>query len=249
MAKPIDSSNKKIAILIPAYNEEKYIHKVIKNCLKYKLDIIVINDGCTDNTSKIVKSIPEPDNCRIMLLEHAHNLGKGQALKTGFRYIINNSYKGVITIDADGQHSTNEIINFLNAVEKDDPDIIVGSRFQNTKNMPFDRVFANTSSSWIISLIAGKKIEDVQSGFRYISSRALKNIKLETNNFDTESEILLKASWKGYKIKNIPISTIYHKNFTSYFHPIKDTIKFFQLIFKSLLWKIDYRRKAPLKKA
>jgi len=244
LAKPIDNLNKKIAILIPAYNEEKYIHKVIKDCLKYKFDVIVVNDGCTDNTPEIVKSIPEPDDCRIILLEHPYNLGKGQALKTGFHYAVDNNYRGVITIDADGQHSADEIINFLDTVEKDDPDIIVGSRFQNIKDMPFDRVFANTSSSWIISLIAGRKIEDVQSGFRYISSRVLKSTKLETKNFDTESEILLKASWKGYKIKNIPISTIYHKSFTSYFHPVKDTIKFFQLVFKSLLWKINYRRKA-----
>lgn len=242
MNKSTHDINKKIAILIPAYNEEKYIEGVIKNCLKYEMDIIVVDDGSTDSTPRIVKSIPAPQNFKIILIQHPHNRGKGESLKTGFKYAVSNNYHGVITIDADGQHDVNEITNFLSTIEKENPDIIVGSRFHNTKGMPFDRLFTNYFTSWIISLIAGRKIEDVQSGFRYINSRVLKSINLETKNFDTEPEILLKASWTGYKIKNIPISTIYHKHFTSYVNPVKDTVKFFKLIFKSLVWKKNYRK-------
>lgn len=240
MFKTMDSLNRKIAILIPAYNEAKYIKDVVNNCSKYELDIIVVNDGSTDNTSEIIKSIPNPEKSSITLLGHSFNRGKGQSLKTGFDYAVANNYEGVITIDADGQHKVSEISNFLQTLEKNNPDIIVGSRFKNIKGMPFIRLATNYFTSWIISLIAGNKIEDVQSGFRYINSKVLKNIEVKTKNFDAEPELLVKASWSGYKIINTPISTIYHKTFTSYVNPIKDTIKFIKLVFNCLLIKKRY---------
>ena len=232
-------TDNKIAILIPAYNEEKYIDNVIKNCLKYSLDIIVIDDGSTDDTLKIIMSIPEPKNFKIIPIRHPVNKGKGQSLKTGFKYILSNNYSGVITLDADGQHDTGEIKNFFKVVEEENPDLIIGNRLGNTRSMPFIRLATNVFTSWIISNIAGRKVSDVQCGFRYISSKALKKIRLETKNFDTEPEIIIKASWLGYKIKNISISTIYHKDFISYVNPVKDTIKFFRLVFNSFKWKKD----------
>jgi len=235
-------NNSGIAILIPAYNEEKYIGAVIKGCLGYNLDIIVVDDGSVDNTIKIIESIKAPENLKIIPIKHIVNKGKGQSLKTGFSHIIKNNYSGVITIDADGQHDTREIENFLKVIEKEKPDLVIGNRLDNTKNMPFVRLATNVFTSWIISNIAGRKINDVQSGFRYISARVLKNIKLETRNFDTEPEIVIKASWLGYNIKNIPISTIYHKDFVSYVNPITDTIKFFKLVFNSLKWKRRFKK-------
>ena len=240
------NNNTRIAILIPAYNEEKYIKGVIEDCLKYRLDIIIVDDGSTDNTLEAVKSIPVPKNFKIIPLRHAVNKGKGQSLKTGFSYIIKNNYTGVITIDADGQHKTSEIKNFLKVIEKENPDLIIGDRLGNTKNMPFIRLATNVFTSWVISNIAGIRVSDVQSGFRYISTKALKNIKLETKNFDTEPEIIIKASWLGYNIKNIPISTIYHKNFVSKVNPFKDTIKFFKLVFNSFRWKRRLYKKGGL---
>jgi len=236
-------NNSGIAILIPAYNEEKYIGAVIKGCLGYNLDIIVIDDGSVDNTIKIIESIKAPENLKIIPIKHIVNKGKGQSLKTGFSHIIKNNYSGVITIDADGQHDTREIENFLKVIEKEKPDLIIGNRLDNTKNMPFVRLATNVFTSWIISNIAGRKISDVQSGFRYISTKVLRNIKLETRNFDTEPEIVIKASWLYYNIKNIPITTIYHKDFVSHVNPITDTIKFFKLVFNSLKWKRKFRKK------
>ncbi len=246
-----ENNHAKISILIPAYNEEKYIEKVIKSCFKYGLDIIIVDDGSTDDTLKVVKSIPAPKNLKIIPIRHMVNKGKGQSLKTGFRYVARNNYSGVITIDADGQHNTDEIKNFLKSAEKEKPDLIIGNRLGNTRNMPFIRLATNVFTSWIISSIAGKKVSDVQSGFRYISSRVLKNIKLETSNFDTEPELIIKSGWFGYNIKNIPISTIYHKNSISYVNPITDTIKFFKLVFNSFRWKRKFYRKdnSPPRKA
>lgn len=232
----------KICILIPAYNEEKYIAGVLNECHNCGYDVLVIDDGSTDSTVTKIKETVTDKNLKINLIEHGINKGKGEALKSGFNFAVSRNYSGVITMDADGQHKVSEIADFLEIIRKESPDIIVGSRFNNTKGMPFIRLATNFLTSWLISSIAGKKINDVQSGFRYISSEVLKNINLETKNFDTEPELLLKAGWMNYKIKNIPISTIYHKDFVSHVHPGKDTIKFFKLIFKSMGWKRKFRR-------
>ena len=238
-----DSFN--IAILIPSYNEGKRIGDVIKKCFTYNLDIIILNDGSTDNTSEVLKEFETQENKKVIIITHPANKGKGEALKTGFDYVVSNNYSGVITIDADGQHDTREINDFLAEVSKNDPDLIVGSRFNNTKGMPFIRRFVNYFTSWIVSSIAGKKIEDVQSGYRFIKTNVLKNIKLETKNFDTESEILLKAGWFNYKITNIPIRTIYYLDeFKSHVNPVKDTIKFFKLVLKSVKWKRSFFKEA-----
>jgi len=233
---------KKPAILIPAYNEGKYIKDVILECRKYGNDIIVVDDGSTDDTREILKGLTDLSGPNVILIEHEVNKGKGEALKTGFQCALQNEYCGVVTIDADGQHKVSEIANFLNALETNNPDVIVGNRLNDTKGMPFIRLATNLFTSWLISVIAGKRISDVQSGFRYLGHNVLKNIKLETKNFDTEPEMLLRASWMDYKIMNIPISTIYHKNFVSHVNPFKDTLKFFKLVFKSIGWKRSFKR-------
>jgi len=228
---------KKIALLIPAYNEEKHIDKVIKNCAIYHMDIIVVDDGSIDKTNDIIKRIKASGQYQLIILKHKKNQGKGAALQTGFKYIIEKKYKGVITLDADAQHETLEINDFLTQIRKEQPDLIIGSRLQNHQGMPRIRFLTNLFTSWTISLFAGKRIDDTQSGFRYISSHLLKNIELRTKNFDTESEIILKAAWLGLKIKNIPISTIYHPDAVSKVNPFIDAFKFFKLISKSLVWR------------
>ncbi|MDD3777701.1 MAG: glycosyltransferase family 2 protein [Actinomycetota bacterium] len=228
---------KDIALLIPAYNEQKYIEGVIKSCAAYKMDIIIIDDGSQDNTVDVVESTDESRKGQVILLKHETNKGKGRSLLTGFEYILKHGYQGVITLDADGQHDVMEIPNFIKKIELDHPDIIVGNRLDQTGDMPFIRLATNVFTSWLISQIGGKKIKDVQCGYRYINSKVLQQVKIETANFDTEPEILLKASWLGFNIQNIPIKTIYHQDFTSYVNPVTDTIKFFKLVFRSLKQK------------
>jgi glycosyltransferase involved in cell wall biosynthesis len=245
----LETDSSKVAILIPSFNEGKRIGNVIKKCFNCNLDIIIINDGSTDNTTEVLKEFETPKNKKVIIITHPTNKGKGEALKTGFDYVVNNNYSGVITIDADGQHDVREINDFLTEINKNDPDLIVGSRFGNTKGMPFIRRFVNYFTSWIISGIAGKKIEDVQSGYRFIKTIVLKNIKLETKNFDTEPEILLKAGWFNFKITNIPIKTIYYLDeFKSHVDPVKDTIKFFKLVFISIKWKRSFFKEAKINK-
>ena len=234
------TEKEKIAIIVPAYNEEKYIGSVIKDCAIYDMNIIIIDDGSSDSTSKKVKSLIPSLGGRLKLIAHPKNKGKGQALISGFDYIVKNGYKGAITLDADGQHDTDEIADFIKVIKSKDPDLIIGDRLGNKKGMPFVRLIANIFTSWIITMIAGKKVNDVQSGYRYLKTEALKKIRLKTSNFDTEPEIVMRAGWHNMKIINIPIKTIYHKDFISYINPVKDTIKFFKLVFNSLRWKREF---------
>ena len=115
---------KKIAILIPAYNEEKYIAKVIKKCLPFKLDIIIVNDGSTDKTLEKIKSIKAKQN-KITLLSHKRNQGKGKSLQNGFNYALKHNYQGIITLDGDDQHEVKEINYFLKEIEKDYFDLVI----------------------------------------------------------------------------------------------------------------------------
>ncbi len=202
---PKETEEIKLALLIPAYNEEKYIEGVIENSSKYEMDMIIIDDGSIDSTASIVESLIPAYSPYLKLIRHAGNLGKGQALITGFDYIKENNYSGVITLDADGQHDTREIINFLELIKKEDPDLIIGDRLDNTAGMPFIRLATNIFTSWVISKIAGKKVSDVQSGYRYLKTKSLKKIKLKTKNFDTEPEIIFRAGWHDMKILNISI--------------------------------------------
>ncbi len=234
----------KIALLIPAYNEEKHIEGVIESSSKYGIDIIIIDDGSSDRTASVVKSLIPVYRPLLKLISHPQNLGKGQALITGFDYIKENDYTGVITLDADGQHDTREIMDFLDVVRRVDPDLVIGNRLGDTAGMPFIRLATNVFTSWIISKIAGKKISDVQSGYRYLKVDALRKIKLKTRNFDTEPEIILRAGWLDMNILNVPIKTIYHDDFVSYVNPVTDTIKFFKLVLNSLKWRREFRKQS-----
>lgn len=232
-----------IAILLPAYNEEKNIARVIKSCAPYQLDMIVVDDGSKDQTATVVKKLKQSSKQHLIFLQHPKNKGKGAALNTGFQYVVKKGYSGVITLDADNQHDAKEIKKFLKMIEREKSDLIIGSRFQNHQGMPFIRLITNYTTSWVISWLAGKKVEDVQSGFRYISSKVIKNIELRTRNFDTEPELILKACWLNCQVKNIPVSTIYHEDSVSQVNKLTDTVKFFRLVAKSLAWRRKIRQR------
>ena len=216
----------KFAIVIPAYDEEENIDELLENLTGFpKNCIIVIDDGSRDRTSSIVESFG------AILLKHEKNLGKGMAQRTAFKYVLENGFDGVITMDADGQHAPDEIGSFIK--KNDSADILIGTRRMTLANMPALRYFTNKVTSLVVSLIVSQRVFDSQSGFRYICSKVLRNVPLSTGKFQTESEILIKAARKGYKIGCVPVSTIY-KETKSYIHPLFDTLRFIALACRSL---------------
>jgi len=221
----------KIAVIIPAFNAAKTITTLIGKIQKEfsELDIIVIDDGSTDQTFSLAKK------AQAVVLQHPVNLGKGEALRTGFKYATEKNYSYVITLDADLQHDPKHIKDFLQKAKNDKPDFILGTRDFSFRNMPWDRVLTNSITSVILTLLSGQKIKDSQSGYRMISEKVLKSICLKSKRYDLESEILIKAGRKGFKIEAVEISTIYEGS-QSFINPFSDTGRFLRICWKNLFW-------------
>ena len=145
----------------------------------------------------------------VVLEEHPRNRGKGAALKTGFQAAARIGATYLITLDADGQHDPAEIRRFVEHAARTDADVIVGNRMSDRRDMPFDRVFANVTTSMFVSLRSGTRIPDSQNGYRFFKTAVVKNLELETTRYDTESEILIKTGRRGARIEAVPVSTIY----------------------------------------
>jgi glycosyltransferase involved in cell wall biosynthesis len=223
---------KKILIIIPAFNEEKNIGRLLgKLSSVFSLkDVLVVDDGSKDRTSIIAKE------AGAKLLSLPTNQGKGLALRAGFDFAIKKGYDAVITMDADGQHDPVEIPRFIEKFRKSGADLIVGTRKHNLSEMPFLRFLVNNTTSVITSILSGTRIHDSQSGFRIIKKKLLKEINLMTNRFQMETEIIIKAAREKFSIKELPIRTIYFEKFRSHINPIIDTARFIRLVIR-MLWR------------
>ena len=230
--------NEDILVIIPVHNEEKTIGNILRELKKNFKNILVIDDGSKDKSKEI--ALKE----KVLVICHELCKGKGEALKTGFAFALKNNFKAMITMDGDGQHLPEEAIKFVEKYrKKENIGIWIGQRDLFSKDMPLIRKITNLSMSILISLLSFQWISDTQCGFRLIKTDVLKKVKLYTSHFETESEILIKSAWYGFKIKSIPIKTVYDKE-KSKIKPIRDTYRFFRMIlfifFPSLLkrkWK------------
>ena len=213
-----------IAILIPAYNTEKYLPSLIDRILSvYNGKIIIIDDGSISSISYSHGSVD--------MLKNEKNMGKGYSLLKGMRYAFDQGFDAVITLDSDGQHDPKYITSFLN---NNRADIVIGTR-KFDGNMPFHRRLSNTISSKLVSMLAGVDIPDSQSGYRMYLLRPILSLSLKEKGFQFESEVLICAGRKGYRFNSIPISTLY-SNEDSNINSIMDTLRFIRLIIVRLLW-------------
>jgi glycosyltransferase involved in cell wall biosynthesis len=220
-----------VAILIPAFNASRTLPELIRR-IKASFpahSIIVINDGSQDETKEIA------EKAGVVVLDHLVNKGKGEALRSGFDHAVKSRYDFVITIDADLQHKPEELKSFAEKMKNGNYCVLVGTRDFSFKNMPFDRVLTNFVSSVILTLLSGQIIKDSQSGYRLISCEILRQIKLGCRKYDLESEILIKAGRKGFKIGMVPISTVYEGS-RSFINPLVDMGRFLKICWKSLFW-------------
>jgi len=217
-------------VLIPAYNASPTISELIEKTSKFvdKSDIVVVDDGSEDQTFDFAQK------AGAVVLKHKRNRGKGEALKTGFSYAQKKNYHALITMDADLQHNPDSIPDFIRKTNESFG-IIIGTRKIDLEIMPFARWLTNNLTSVILSVLSGQSIRDSQSGYRLISTRVLREIKLKSKKYDLESEILIKAIRKGFQIGEVPIETIYQEG-KSFINPLIDTGRFIKLMWRSLWW-------------
>jgi glycosyltransferase involved in cell wall biosynthesis len=222
----------RVLVAIPVFNEEKNIASLLFEIQNYfsRTDILVVDDGSTDQTVDILK------DCHCQVVTHVHNRGKGAALMTAIDFAQKKAYEWIICMDGDGQHSPRFLPDFNAAIVADRFDIIIGSRYERHKRMPFHRILSNSITSVIISLCVNKcRIKDSQSGYRAFRLSALNINAFHETGFQLESEMLIKLGRAGSRIHQIPVDTIYNDEDSS-INVILDTMKFILLIIKSFFW-------------
>ena len=223
-------ANERIAAVIPALNAERSLGEVIRGARRELEFVIVVDDGSTDRTSLIARANG------ATVLRHEVNRGKGQALKTAFAYALRNGFDGVVTLDADGQHLPSEIPKLLNARQETGADLIIGGRSHHFAAMTSRRRLANRFSAWSIAKASGVRVTDSQSGFRYYSANLIRNMKLRTDGFALESEVILRAGRGGYRVVTVPIELGFVDGIsTSHYRPVNDTLRIAWVVLRTTM--------------
>ena len=235
---------KKNLIIIPAYNEEKNIENVIESAIKDApfCDLIVINDGSTDNTEEIVKKHG------VGIISHPFNLGYGESLYSGYKYAYNKNYKNVISIDGDGQHNPTEIKELINYLNEKKTDMVIGSRYleDNKYKTSYIRNIGSKLLSFTTSIILRKKITDTTSGFRILNKKTIEF--LLNHDYFTSGyfgiDVIILLTLNNFKIDEIPINVnerVHGKSmFTllqTFYYIYKTTLSIFTIILYNLIFK------------
>jgi glycosyltransferase involved in cell wall biosynthesis len=194
----------KTAIIVPAYNEERSISRVLRGLKKEGFgDIYVVDDGSRDRTYKIAS---END---AHVLRHAVNRGLGGALGTGITAALSDGADIIVTFDADGQHDPRQVKRLISPIIRGDADVVIGSRLIKPRGMPLIRRIGNWGFNYITYFLFGVWTTDSQSGFRAFSRKAAARIKIQTNRMEVSSEIIKEIGRKRLRLKEIPIRAIY----------------------------------------
>lgn len=209
-----------VGVVIPAYQTADTIRSVIRQCMQLPhIDgVLVVDDGSSDGTGDAAR-----DEGAIVVT-HEGNRGKGAALMSAFAEATNRDWDAVITIDADGQHDPRLIPAFIQCCTATHADVVVGARQREDSSMPLLRRLSNAMSSAVVSRLADARVTDSQSGYRLITRRVWETLRFERTRYDMESELLIKAGRAGYRIAEVPITTIYGAE-QSHFRAFRDTFR------------------------
>jgi len=216
-----NQANPNIVAIIPSYNEAERVAEVASMVSRH-LPVIVVDDGSGDDTLDRLAALD------VDIVQHPTNLGKGEALKSGFRAALAQDVDAVLTLDADGQHAPEDIPRFIEAYKKTRASLIIGQR--DFRQMPFSRRLANNLGQRTLHAALGKFIPDNQSGFRLID-RYLVEAMLDNSEtgFEFEVEMILFCVAEKIVIEWVPIRTIYQDE-TSHIKPIQHVIKYLSLL-------------------
>ncbi len=229
-------------VLIPTYNNDKSLQQVLTDVLEYTDDVLVVNDGATDGTEKILATFP-----KVKVMSHEINKGKGMALRNGFEFARQCGFNYCISIDSDGQHMASDLPKFIEMLQQNPRSIIVGARNMNQSSVPGKSSFGHKFSNFWFRFETGINLPDTQSGYRLYPLQELNSIRFFTPKFEFEIEVLVKAAWKGIPVLSVPVSVYYAPAATriSHFRPVPDFTRVSllntYLVVLAILWYIPIR--------
>ncbi len=223
-----------IYLVVPAYNEEKTVSKVIEEIADLGYHVILVNDGSKDNTLKYAKESQKKYPNNIFIASHMVNRGLGAALKTGLTIASNYGAKYVVTFDSDGQHEVNDIQKVCKPLKEGNAEVVIGAR--PFKDMPFTKNFANTIMNILTLIFYQVNVKDSQSGLRAFKIAAANKINIVSEGYGVSSEFIREIKDNGFKLEEVYITTIYtedtqHKG-TDMWVGIKIMIKMFLDLFR-----------------
>jgi len=225
-------------IVIPTYNNDHALEEVIKGVLQYTDDVIVVNDGSTDNTPAILDRTP-----LLRVINIPVNTGKGWALRQGFACAIELGFRYAITIDSDGQHFPDDLPLFLDLIDKQPDSMILGARDMTQQEVPGTSSFGHKFSIFWFKVETGITVLDVQTGFRLYPLNMIREIRwVVSKKYEYEVEILVRLAWRGVNVISAPVKVYYAPKAVrvSHFRKVTDftrvSIANSILVFMALLW-------------
>ena len=221
---PLAQVRSQTAAVIPAYQDEKHIADIVRR-VRQRLDhVLVVDDGSNDQTSQRARE------AGAEVIVHDQNRGKGDAIKTGLGHWLDREVTWVSLLDSDGQHLPEEIDRFIAAAASaTQPSFFIGNRMSDVAAMPFIRRVVNCYMSRRISRLCRQKIPDTQCGFRMLDRQLIPELLGGGDRYDYETEVLIIASRKGYRIESVPITTVYSDQ-VSKIRPVRDALRFLNLM-------------------
>ncbi|HTN08450.1 DUF2062 domain-containing protein [Agriterribacter sp.] len=209
-------------VIIPTYNNADTLPAVIADVAAYTRNIIVVNDGSTDDTAFMLTALPHID-----VISHSKNKGKGIALRKGFERAVELGYLYAIAIDSDGQHFASDLPVFINKLKEAQDAIIIGARNMNQSSVPGKSSFGYKFSNFWFKIETGINAPDTQSGYRLYPVALMKEIRFFTRKYEFEIEVLVRAAWKGIAVTSVPVSVYYapKEKRVSHFRPFRDFLR------------------------
>jgi glycosyltransferase involved in cell wall biosynthesis len=236
---PLAQIRSHTAVVIPAYQDEKHIGDIVRRTRERLDHVLVVDDGSSDQTAQRARE------AGAEVIAHDENRGKGEAIKTGLAHWLaaantsprtagdlDREVTWVSLLDSDGQHLPEEIDRFLAAAAcATEPTFLIGNRMNNVTGMPIIRRVVNRYMSRQISRVCKQEIPDTQCGFRMLDRHLIPQLLGGGDRFDYDTEVLIIASRKGYRIESVPITTVYTDQ-VSKIRPLRDATRFLKLMWR-----------------
>jgi UDP-N-acetylglucosamine---dolichyl-phosphate N-acetylglucosaminyltransferase len=197
----------RIFVVVPAYNEERTVVKVMEELFKRGFNLVVIDDGSNDETYKRAKNVIDKNVNKGFIYKHLLNRGLGASLRTGITAALLHDPDIIVTFDADGQHDPEDIKKVCRPIEKGEADIVIGKR--NFDDMPLAKKLGNQIMNLITWIFYGVKTNDSQSGLRAFSRKAAELVNINSREYGVSSEIIGEVKTKDLKLEEVPMKTIY----------------------------------------